>query len=79
MTVPSFRNINLQAYKPGKSIIKKKERVIKLSANESALGISNRAKRALKRFNSNIVSNVIKKEKKYLLVRNCTEWLINSF
>ncbi len=54
MSVPSFRKINLQAYKPGKSITKKKERVIKLSANESALGISNRAKRALKTFNSNI-------------------------
>ena len=54
MTVPSFRNINLQAYKPGKSITKKKEKVIKLSANESALGISNRAKKALKTFNSNI-------------------------
>ena len=54
MTVPSFKNINLQAYKPGKSITKKKEKVIKLSANESALGISNRAKKALKTFNSNI-------------------------
>ena len=54
MSVPSFRKINLQVYKPGKSITKKKERVIKLSANESALGISNRAKRALKTFNSNI-------------------------
>ena len=54
MNGPSFRKINLQAYKPGKSITKKKEKVIKLSANESALGISNRAKKALKTFNSNI-------------------------
>ena len=54
MSIPSFRKINLQAYKPGKSITKKRQRVIKLSANESALGISNRAKKALKTFNSNI-------------------------
>ena len=50
MSVPSFRKINLQAYKPGKSITKKKDKVIKLSANESALGISNKAKRVLKTF-----------------------------
>ena len=54
MSVPSFRKINLQAYRPGRSITKKNDRVIKLSANESALGISNRAKRALQTFNSNI-------------------------
>ena len=54
MSVPSFRKINLQAYRPGRSITKKNDRVIKLSANESALGISNRAKRVLKTFNSNI-------------------------
>ena len=54
MTGPSFRKINLQAYKPGSSIIKKKDRVIKLSANESALGISVKAKKALKTFDSNI-------------------------
>ncbi len=54
MSVLPFRKINLQAYKPGRSIIKKNDKVIKLSANESALGISDRAKRALKNFNSNI-------------------------
>ena len=54
MISPSFRKINLQAYKPGRSITKKNDRVIKLSANESALGISNRAKKVLKNFNSNI-------------------------
>ena len=54
MISPSFRKINLQAYKPGRSIIKRTNRVIKLSANESALGISNRAKRVLKTFNSNV-------------------------
>ena len=54
MISPSFRKINLQAYKPGRSITKKNDRVIKLSANESALGISDRAKKVLKNFNSNI-------------------------
>ena len=54
MSIPSFRKINLEAYRPGRSIIKKNDRVIKLSANESALGISDKAKRALRAFNSNI-------------------------
>ena len=54
MISPSFRKINLQAYKPGRSIIKKNDKVIKLSANESALGISDRAKKVLKNFDSNI-------------------------
>jgi len=54
MSVPSFRKINLQAYKPGRSAIKKNQRVIKLSANESALGMSDRARKVLKNFNYNI-------------------------
>jgi len=54
MSIPSFRKINLQAYKPGKSITKKNDKVIKLSANESALGMSNKAKRALINLNLNI-------------------------
>ena len=40
MTSISFRKINIEAYKPGRSILKKKKNVIKLSANESALGMS---------------------------------------
>ena len=54
MSVPSFRKINLQAYKPGKSITKKNDKVIKLSANESALGMSRKAKKVIKNFNLNI-------------------------
>jgi len=54
MSIPSFRKINLQAYKPGRSITKKNNRIIKLSANESALGISNKANRVLKNFKLNI-------------------------
>ena len=40
MTSLNFRKINIEAYKPGRSILKKKKKVIKLSANESALGMS---------------------------------------
>ncbi len=40
MTTLNFRKINIEAYKPGRSILKKKKNVIKLSANESALGMS---------------------------------------
>ena len=54
MINPSFRKINLQAYKPGRSITKKNNKIIKLSANESALGISYKAKKILKTLNSNI-------------------------
>ena len=40
MTTPKFKNFNIEPYKPGKSKIKKQKNIIKLSANESALGIS---------------------------------------
>ena len=50
MTTPTFRKINLETYKPGRSLLKKNKRVIKLSANESALGISYKAKKVLKNF-----------------------------
>ena len=40
MTVPIFKKINIEPYKPGKSNIKRLKQVIKLSANESALGVS---------------------------------------
>ena len=51
MTTPTFKKINLETYKPGRSLLKKNKRVIKLSANESALGISDRAKKVLKILN----------------------------
>ena len=47
MVLPTFRNIKIKAYKPGKSILKKKSNIIKLSANESALGVSLRVKKIL--------------------------------
>ena len=48
MSIPSFRKINLIAYKPGRSKLKKNDKIIKLSANESALGISPRVKKRIK-------------------------------
>ena len=48
MTVPKFKNINIKAYKPGKSGINKNKNYIKLSANESSLGVSESVKRIFK-------------------------------
>ena len=46
MTI-KFKKFNIEPYKPGKSKVKKLKKVIKLSANESALGMSPRAKRLI--------------------------------
>jgi histidinol-phosphate aminotransferase len=43
MTTPKFKKLNIEAYKPGKSKIKKLKKIVKLSANESALGMSPKA------------------------------------
>ena len=40
MTTPKFKKFKIDAYKPGKSKFKKLKKIIKLSANESALGMS---------------------------------------
>ncbi len=50
----NFRKINIEAYKPGKSILKKKKNVIKLSANESALGMSPKVQKILQSKNYKI-------------------------
>ena len=47
MTVPKFKKFRIEAYKPGKSNIGKFKNIIKLSANESALGVSPRVKKVL--------------------------------
>ena len=47
MTVPKFKKFKIEAYKPGKSNIVKIRNVTKLSANESALGVSPRVKKIL--------------------------------
>ena len=48
MSVPKFRNINIEVYKPGKSGINKNKKYVKLSANESSLGVSAGVKKFLK-------------------------------
>ena len=53
MTTIRFKKINIEAYKPGKSIIKKFKKVVKLSANESALGVSPRVKKIISNKNIN--------------------------
>jgi histidinol-phosphate aminotransferase len=51
MTIPKFKDIRIQDYKPGKSSFGKIKNIIKLSANESALGISQKVKKVI--FNKN--------------------------
>ena len=48
MTLPTFKRIKIEAYKPGRSFLKKIKNTIKLSANESALGFSPRVNKVLK-------------------------------
>jgi histidinol-phosphate aminotransferase len=47
MTVPKFKKFRIEAYKPGKSKIGQIKNITKLSANESALGVSPKVKRIL--------------------------------
>ena len=47
MTIPKFKKIRINAYKPGKSKIGRIENIVKLSANESALGMSPDVKKIL--------------------------------
>ena len=53
MTTLKFKKFDIEPYKPGKSKIKKLRKVIKLSANESALGISPNAKKLIS--NKNLI------------------------
>ena len=43
MTTPKFKKFDIETYKPGRSKIKKLKKIVKLSANESALGMSPKA------------------------------------
>ncbi len=47
MITLKFKKFNIEAYKPGKSKVKKLKKIIKLSANESALGMSPKAKKII--------------------------------
>jgi len=53
MTTIKFKKFNIEAYKPGKSSIKRFKKIIKLSANESALGVSSRVKKIISLKNLN--------------------------
>ena len=47
-----FRKIDVEVYEPGKSQVRKLKKIIKLSANESALGVSTKARKII--FNKNL-------------------------
>ena len=47
MTSLKFKKFNIEAYKPGRSKVKNLKKIIKLSANESALGMSPKVKRLI--------------------------------
>ena len=53
MTTVKFKKPNIETYKPGKSSIKNIKNIIKLSANESALGVSTRVKSIISKKNLN--------------------------
>ena len=42
-----FKKFNIEAYRPGKSSIRRLKKIIKLSANESALGVSAKVKKVI--------------------------------
>ena len=54
MITLKFKKINIEAYKPGKSNIRKLKKIIKLSANESALGVSTKVKKIISKKNLNL-------------------------
>ena len=47
MTIPKFKNIKIESYQPGRAKVRKIKNIIKLSANESAIGISPRARKVI--------------------------------
>ena len=54
MTTIKFKSLNIEAYKPGKSSIRRLKKIIKLSANESAIGVSTRVKKIISNKNLNL-------------------------
>ena len=54
MTSLNFRKIKTLAYRPGKSQLSKSMKAIKLSANESALGVSPKVKKIINNNKLNI-------------------------
>jgi histidinol-phosphate aminotransferase len=68
MTVPKFKKFRIQAYNPGISNIGKVQNIIKLSANESALGVSPKARKVLK--NKNLILSKYPDSKAKILRQN---------
>ena len=64
MTVPKFKIIKINSYRPGKFSIGKIKNPIKLSANESALGVSPKVKKILSSKNLNLSKYPDSKSKK---------------
>ncbi len=68
MTTIKLKKINIEAYKPGKSGLKNIKNIVKLSANESALGVSSKVKKIISNKNINFFrypdskSNKLRKE-----------------
>ena len=53
MTTIKFKKLYIEAYKPGQSSIRRFKKIIKLSANESALGVSLKVKKIISNKNLN--------------------------
>ena len=51
MTAIRFKKFNVDTYKPGRSSIRNIKKVVKLSANESALGVSSKVKKIISKKN----------------------------
>jgi len=68
MTVPKFKKFRIQAYNPGKSNIGKVQNIVKLSANESALGVSPKVRKVLK--NKNLILSKYPDSKAKILRQN---------
>ena len=47
MSSPKFKKLGIETYKPGKSKLSRLKNIIKLSANESALGVSPKVKKEI--------------------------------
>jgi histidinol-phosphate aminotransferase len=71
MTVPKFKTFSIEAYKPGKSNIGKIKNIIKLSANESALGVSSKVKKVLN--NKNLILSKYPDSKSKILRREISK------
>ncbi len=67
MTTLRFKKFNIEAYKPGRSKIRKLRKITKLSANESALGVSPKAKKIILSRNINFSKYPDGKSEKLIL------------